>query len=106
MPHNNVLDLAVFPAMSRRHCSEARRLHSVRVLREDDIWTTAVNVWKELPLGKIANSFVLARRIAQKIIFQRDKTNSWQTKMEQLLLGYAETSFKLKMGMRGKMESL
>ena len=71
MPHINVLDLAVFPAMSRRHCSEARRLHGVRVLREDDIWTTAVNVWKDLPLGKIANSFVLARRIAQKIIFSK-----------------------------------
>ena len=68
MPHINVLDLAVFPAMSRRHCAMARNLHGVKVLREDEIWSTAVKVWQELPSSKIANSFVLAKRIANKIV--------------------------------------
>ena len=46
----------------------ARNLHEVKVLREDEIWSTAVKVWQELPSSKIANSFVLAKRIANKIV--------------------------------------
>ena len=68
MPHINVLDLAVFPAMSRRHCHLARSLHGTRVLKEDEIWDAAMKVWKSLPCSKIANSFVLAKRIAERII--------------------------------------
>ena len=68
MPHINVLDLAVFPAMSRRHCNLSRSLHGTRVLREDEIWNAAVKVWEELPSSKVANAFVLAGRVADKII--------------------------------------
>jgi hypothetical protein len=67
MPHMNVLDLAVFPCMSRRHSHESRSLHGTRVLKEDEIWESAVKVWNDLPSSKIANSFVLANRIARKI---------------------------------------
>ena len=46
----------------------SRNLHGVKVLREDEIWNTAVKVWQELPSSKVANSFVLAKRIADKIV--------------------------------------
>ena len=68
MPHINVLDLAVFPAMSRQHCHLARSLHGTRVLKEDEIWNAAVQVWEDLPSSSVANAFVLAGRVAQKII--------------------------------------
>jgi hypothetical protein len=68
MPHVNVLDLAVFPSMSRRHSHLARSLHGNRVLKEDEIWNTALRVWEELPSCKIANAFVQAKRISEKII--------------------------------------
>ena len=54
--------------MSKRHCSIARSLHGVRVLREDEIWNAAVKVWEDLPSSKVANAFVIAGRIAKKII--------------------------------------
>ena len=54
--------------MSKRHCSIARSLHGVRVLREDEIWNAAVKVWEDLPSSKVANAFVLTGRIAKKII--------------------------------------
>ena len=68
MPHMNVLDLAVFPAMSRRHCALARSVNGVKVLNEDQIWENALSVFQELPSLKIANAFVLAKEIANKIM--------------------------------------
>jgi hypothetical protein len=68
MPHVNVLDLAVFPSMSKRHSHLARAKHGNRVLKEDEIWDTALQVWENLPSCKIANSFVQAKRICEKII--------------------------------------
>jgi hypothetical protein len=54
MPHMNVLDLSVFPSMSRRHILKGRDRGGLRVLSEDDIWETALGVWTELPNAKIA----------------------------------------------------
>ena len=68
MPHVNVLDLVVFPSMSKRHSHLARAKHGNRVLKEDEIWDTALQVWENLPSCKIANSFVQAKRICEKII--------------------------------------
>ena len=68
MPHVNVLDLVVFPAMSKRHTSMCRSQHGLRVLRSDEIWDAAVEVWKNLPSHKIAQSFVQANRIAKMVI--------------------------------------
>ena len=66
MPHMNVLDLAIFPAISRRHC--ARSVNGVKVLNEDEIWENALSVWQDLPSHKIANVFVLSKEIANKIM--------------------------------------
>ena len=68
MPHINVLDLAVFPSMSKRHSHLARSLHGTRVLKEDEIWDVAQEVWENLPSCKIANAFTQAKRIAEKIV--------------------------------------
>ncbi len=68
MPHMNVLDLSVFPGMSRRHCSLARDRGGLHVLKEDEIWAAANDVWHQLPSCKIASGFVQAHRIAQKVI--------------------------------------
>ena len=54
--------------MSRHHMHLARALHGVRVLKENEIWNTAVMVWNDLPSCKIANAFVLAKCIAEKIV--------------------------------------
>jgi hypothetical protein len=41
MPHMNVLDLPVFPAMSKRHTTFLREQVGLRVLKEDEIWDAA-----------------------------------------------------------------
>ena len=66
-PHLNVLDLAVFPAMSRRH-SELIAGHSQAVVGADVIWKCAKRVWTNLPSAKIARAHVLAYRIAKKVV--------------------------------------
>jgi hypothetical protein len=45
MPHMNVLDLPVFPLMSRRHIAKGQGRGSLGVLSEDQIWETAMGVW-------------------------------------------------------------
>jgi hypothetical protein len=60
MPHMNVLDLSVFPCMSKRHTQKSRECGGHRVLPE--------NVWKELPNSKVASAYVQAYRIADKVI--------------------------------------
>ena len=67
MPHLNVCDLAVFPAMSKRH-SELTRRHTQSVASKDVIWNAAEQVWRELPACKIARSFVLAWRLAEVVL--------------------------------------
>jgi hypothetical protein len=68
MPHMNVLDLSVFPAMSRHHIKLARERGGLRVLKQDEIWNTAELVWKNLPSCKIASAYVQAHRIVKKLI--------------------------------------
>ena len=38
------------------------------MLKEDEIWDAALRVWEDLPSCKIANAFVQAKRISEKII--------------------------------------
>lgn len=71
MPHMNVLDLSVFPAMSRRHTALARARGGLCVLKEDDILTAAEQVWNDLPSSKIASAYVQSFRIAKKVIDAR-----------------------------------
>ena len=67
MPHENVLDLAVFPCMSTRHTGLVRK-HTGSVASRDVIWNCADQVWRELPECKIARAFILAWRIAEVVI--------------------------------------
>ena len=48
MPYINVLDLAVFPCISKRHCSVACQKGGLHVLKEDEIWNAALEVWKKI----------------------------------------------------------
>ena len=67
-PHMNVNDLAVFPSMSRNHATELRSRGGIRVMKEDEIWNAAESVWRDMPSCDIGRSFVLAHRIAKKVI--------------------------------------
>ena len=68
MPHMNNLDLAVFPAMSKRHTAESRKQHGLKVLKKNEIWKTANAVWHAMPSAVVARGFVCAARIADKVI--------------------------------------
>ena len=67
MPYMNNLDLAVFPSMSRRHM-ELLRQNSTSVAKTDEIWQAAITVWKQMESATIARGFVLAYRVAAKVI--------------------------------------
>jgi hypothetical protein len=68
MPHMNVLDLSVFPCMSKRHTIKSRECGGRRVLPEDEIWQNAQDVWNKLPNSNVASAYVQAYRIADKVI--------------------------------------
>ena len=68
MPHANNLDLAVFPAMSKRHSALTRECHSTKVLKKDEIFDAAVKVFNELPSSKIARGYVQCHRLMGKVI--------------------------------------
>ena len=67
MPHINVLDIAVFPVMSRCHSHFIRSLRARQVEKEEDIWKISEKVWEELPSCKITNEFYLAKINAEKL---------------------------------------
>ena len=71
MPHMNVLDLSVFPDMSRRHCALARASGGLCVLKEDEIWEAAEQVWRDLPNCKIASAYCHAYRIGEEVVRQK-----------------------------------
>jgi hypothetical protein len=67
MPHMNNLDLAVFPKMSKDH-SRLLQNYSNKMAPPEAIWKTAESVWRHMDSASIAKGFVLAYRIAQKVI--------------------------------------
>jgi Transposase len=67
MPHSNNLDLAVFPMMSKRH-SALLKMYSNLQAPHDEIWHTAEEVWANLGSAEIARGYILAYRIAAKVI--------------------------------------
>ena len=71
MPHMNVLDLSVFPCMSKRHTEASRNTGGSKVLSPDEIWENAMQVWKKLPNSKIASAYIQAYRIAGKVIKEK-----------------------------------
>lgn len=71
MAHSIVLDLAVFPAMSKRHSALTRTSVGGKVLKKDEIWDAALKVWKQLPSCKIARGFLQAHRLMAKVIKEK-----------------------------------
>jgi len=71
MTHMNKCDLSVFPTMSRRHCALARASGGLHVLKEDQIWEAAEQVWQTLPNSKIASAYAHAYCIAGEVVRQK-----------------------------------
>jgi hypothetical protein len=67
MPHSNNLDLAVFPMMSKRHSALLKMYSNLQTLHEE-IRRTAEEVWTSLGSAEIARGYILAYRIAAKVI--------------------------------------
>ena len=85
MPHLNTLDLAVFPAMSKAH-SRLLRDYSKSVAPNDKIWEAAQSVWAALDSPTVARSFVLATRIAQRVIENNGRNTFLRKKMVCILV--------------------
>ena len=79
MPHGNVLDLAVFPAMSKRH-SRLLKQYSNKMAPADVTWEAALSVWSDLPSSEIARGYILAYRIGRKVIQHKGDNTFLQTK--------------------------
>ena len=68
MPHANVLDLSVFPAMSKRHSERARKLVGTSVISTAQIWDMANEVYNAMPNSKIASAFIQYWRTMSHVI--------------------------------------
>jgi hypothetical protein len=66
-PYTNVLDLHMFPAMSKKRHSELLQMYSNNEANAERIWKMVQQVWK---------SFIHAYRIMEKII-EHDGHNHW-----------------------------
>ena len=75
MPYMNVLDLSIFPEMSCRHIKKSRDRGRLRVLREDNIWEVATEVWNQLPYAKVASGYIQAYRITAEMIKAKGDKN-------------------------------
>ncbi len=73
-PYTNVLDLQVFPAMSKKH-SELLQIFNNTEADTDRIWKIAMEIWKGISSAMIARSFVLAYRIMGKLIETKGDTD-------------------------------
>ncbi len=73
-PYTNVLDLQVFPAMSKKH-SELLQIFSNTQADTDRIWKIAQEIWKGLTSAMIARAFILAYRVMGKIIETKGDTD-------------------------------
>lgn len=78
MPHMNNLDLAVFPMMSKRH-SQLLKEYSGKMAPKEDIWEKASIVWSQMGSPEIARGFILAYRIAAKVIDNKGENTFLQT---------------------------
>mmetsp|Transcript_10823 Transcript_10823/g.17324 ORF Transcript_10823/g.17324 Transcript_10823/m.17324 type:complete len:262 (-) Transcript_10823:61-846(-) len=70
MPHANNLDLAVFPAMSKRHSAYLAKSGN-SMAKPDEIWENAERVWNQLSSNTIARGFLHAHRILKKVIVHK-----------------------------------
>jgi hypothetical protein len=67
MPHMNNLDLAFFLMMSKCH-SALLKMYCAIQAPHDKIWHTAEQVWANMGSEKITHGFILACRIAKKVV--------------------------------------
>jgi hypothetical protein len=72
--YTNVLDLQVFPAMSKRH-SELLQVHSNTEAGKERIWKIALEIWNTMTSSMIARAFLLAYRIMSKIVDTKGDTD-------------------------------
>jgi hypothetical protein len=73
-PYTNVLDLQVFPAMSKKH-SELLQIFSNTQADTERIWKIAVDIWNGITSAMIARAFILAYRIMGKIVETKGDTD-------------------------------
>jgi hypothetical protein len=73
-PCTNVLDLQVFPAMSKRH-SELLQVFSNTEADKDRIWKIANEIWNIMTSSMVACAFLLAYRIMGKIVETKGDTD-------------------------------
>ena len=73
-PYTNVLDLQVFPAMSKRH-SELLQVFSNTEADKERIWKIALEIWKTITSSMVARAFLLAYRIMGRIIENKGDTD-------------------------------
>ncbi len=66
-PYTNVLDLQVFPAMSKKH-SELLQVYNNTEASVDRIWKVALEIWNSITSSMVARAFLLAYRIMAKVI--------------------------------------
>ncbi len=74
-PYTNVLDLQLFPAMSKRH-SKIVQLYSNTPASQEKIWRVAKSVWDGMNSALICRAFVLAIRIMRHIV-AHNGDNAW-----------------------------
>ena len=77
-PYTNVLDLQVFPAMSKKH-SELLQIFSNTQADNERIWIIALEIWKGITSAMIARAFILAYRIMGKIVTTKGETDWLKT---------------------------
>ncbi len=73
-PYTNVLDLQVFPAMSKKH-SELLQIYSNTQADNERIWKIALEIWNGMTSAMIARAFILAYRIMKQIIETKGETD-------------------------------
>jgi hypothetical protein len=69
--------LGVFPCMSQRHAKLLQGLNGNRMADPDKVWAAAKEVWDDLPSETIARGFILAYRIAIKVVVVNKGSNSF-----------------------------
>jgi len=74
-PYVNVLDLSMFPMMSKRH-SEKIQMYNNTEATKGVVWTAAESVWNSAASSDVARAFVLAYRIMRYIIAENG-FNHW-----------------------------
>jgi hypothetical protein len=74
-PYTNVLDLALFPAMSKHH-SEIIQIYNNTEATKERTWTVAKQVRAKTTSSEVARAFVLAFRVTKKIIEEKGD-NRW-----------------------------